>query len=146
MGLLLKIVSIFMTYFFYWVSKKAYKRWKIVFLSPLLISPIVIILLLFFTRTPYDTYYGGAKWLSYLLGPATVAFALPMYKHFQLLKRHLFEVIASVTVGSGVAIVSSFFYALWMRLGTSLTNSLVPRSITTPVAMDVSKTLEEFLL
>ena len=141
MGLLLKIVSIFITYFVYWLCKAAYKRWKIVLLSPLLISPIVIILLLVLSHTPYNTYFGGAKWLSYLLGPATVAFALPLYKHFQLLKRHLFEVIASVTVGSGVAIVSSFFYAIWMRLGTSLTNSLVPRSITTPVAMDVSKTI-----
>ena len=130
-----------MTYFFYWVSKKAYKRWKIFLLSPLLVSPIVIILLLVFTRTPYDTYYGGAKWLSYLLGPATVAFAVPMHKHFHLLKKHFLEVIASITVGSGAAIVSSFFYAIWMHLGTSLTNSMVPRSITTPVAMDVSQTI-----
>lgn len=138
---LLKIVSIVITYLIYWVSKEAYKRWKLVLLSPLIISPIVIILLLVLTHTPYTTYFGGAKWLSYLLGPATVAFALPMYKHFHLLKRHLFEIIASVTVGSAVAIVSSFLYAVWMRLGTSLTNSLVPRSITTPVAMDVSKTI-----
>ena len=141
LGIFLKIVSIFITYLIYWVSKKSYARWKLVVLSPILLSPVIIILLLVLSHASYNDYYSGAKWLGYLLGPATVAFALPMHKHFQLLKRHLFEIIASITVGSAVAIVSSFLYAVWIHLGTSLTNSLVPRSITTPVAMDISKTI-----
>ena len=135
------MVSIFITYLIYEISKKSYARWKWIVLSPILISPIVIIVLLILSHTSYHDYYSGAKWLSYLLGPATVAFALPMHKHFQLLKRHLFEIIVSITVGSAVAVLSSFLYAVWMHLGTSLTNSLVPRSITTPVAMDISKTI-----
>lgn len=141
MALLIKIISILLTFFVYRVSKKSYVRWKFFFLSPLLISPIVLILLLILSHTAFDNYYSGAKWLSFLLGPATVAFAMPVYKHLHLLRRHLFEIIASTTVGSATAIVSTFFYAVWLQLGPSLTTSLVPRSITTPVAMDISKTI-----
>jgi predicted murein hydrolase (TIGR00659 family) len=141
MSLVLNIVSIGITYLVYWLSKKSYVRWKNVLLSPILISPIILIVLLLLSHTPYQTYINGAKWLTYLLGPATVAFAVPMYKHINLVKRHLSEIIFSVTAGSASAIVSSFLYALWMDLSTALTNSLVPRSITTPVAMDISKTI-----
>jgi predicted murein hydrolase (TIGR00659 family) len=136
-----KIVSIGITCLVYWLCKKSYVRWNTVLLSPILISPIVLIVLLLISHASYNTYIEGAKWLTYLLGPATVAFAVPMYKHINLLKRHLFEVISSVTVGSAAAIVSTFLYAMWMHLNTSLTNSLVPRSITTPVAMNISKTI-----
>ncbi|MDQ0219804.1 LrgB family protein [Peribacillus cavernae] len=55
--------------------------------------------------------------------------------------KHLIEVVASIVVGSAVAIISSFLYAVWIQLSPSLITSLVPRSITTPVAMDVSKTI-----
>jgi predicted murein hydrolase (TIGR00659 family) len=141
LSILLKGISIGITYLVYWASKRAYSRSKWVVFSPILISPIILIILLILSHTPYNTYNSGAKWLSYLLGPATVAFALPMYKHFNLLKKHFLEVIVSITVGSAVAIISSFLYAVWMHLGTSLTTSLVPRSITTPIAMDISKTI-----
>lgn len=141
MALLIVIGSILVTYIVYRGSRKAYARWKIFIFSPLLLSPIVLILLLSLSEVSYSTYYSGAKWLSYLLGPATVAFAVPMYKQVHLLKKHLFEVVASIVVGSAVAIVSSFLYAVWIRLSPSLITSLVPRSITTPVAMDVSKTI-----
>lgn len=141
MGILLKIVSILVTCLIYWGSKATYARRKWVIFSPILISPIVLILLIVFTHFPYPTYIGGAKWLSYFLGPATVAFAVPMYKHFHLLKKHFIEVIASITVGSMIAIISSFLYAIWIHLSQSLITSLVPRSITTPIAMDISKTI-----
>ncbi|WP_026695885.1 LrgB family protein [Peribacillus kribbensis] len=141
MVLLTKIVSILFTYLVYKISKQSYSRWNLFFLTPLLISPIVLIILLIATHTSYDSYYSGSKWLSFLLGPATVSFALPMYRQLKLLKKHLFEIIASITAGSAAAIISSFFYALWLQLGPSLTTSLVPRSITTPVAMDISKTI-----
>ncbi|SFD45735.1 LrgB-like family protein [Bacillus sp. OV194] len=66
-------------------------------------------------------------------------FAVPLYKHLNVVKKHFIEIVCSLTVGSAVAIISSFVYAIWMQLGDSLSNSLVPRSVTTPVAMDISK-------
>ncbi|MED1203026.1 CidB/LrgB family autolysis modulator [Heyndrickxia acidicola] len=141
MELLLPIVSIILTVVIFVLCKKLYKRWKSLLLSPILICPIVLIILLMAFHTQYPTYNSGAKWLTKLLGPATVAFAVPMYKHFQLLKKHGVEIIVSLAVGSFTAIVSSFLIALWMKLSPNLINSLVPRSITTPIAMDISKTI-----
>lgn len=141
MGLFLPIVSIIITVLVFMLCKKIYRRWNFVLLSPILICPIILILLLAVFHTPYAAYNGGAQWLTKLLGPATVAFAVPMYKHFHLLKKHGIEIISSMLVGSATAIVSSFLLAWWMKLSPSLINSLVPRSITTPIAMDISKTI-----
>ena len=141
MALTLEILSFCLTIFIFYMCKKIYSHWTVVFLSPILITPFLLILLLWVSDTPYKTYAEGTKWLTDLLGPATVAFAVPMYKHFQLLKKHIVEIILSLITGSSVAIVSTFLFALWLQLSPSLINSLVPRSITTPIAMDISKTI-----
>ncbi|MDN4525730.1 LrgB family protein [Fictibacillus fluitans] len=141
MNLLLIPASIAVTYFVYWLNIKCYNRWKLVILTPILISPIVLILLLNATNTSFPAYYKGAKWLGYMLGPATIAFAVPLYKQFDVVKKNFVEILCSLTIGSAVAIVSSFLYAVWMHLGSQLSNSLVPRSITTPVAMGISKVI-----
>ena len=96
----------------------------------------IIILLL--TGTSYKSYTAGAGILSNLLGPATVAFAVPIYKNFNLLKKHAFEIFLSIAVGSAVAITSSFTFAVLVGLNNELVHSIVPRSVTTPIAMDIS--------
>lgn len=141
MNLLLQIVSIAGTFFIFELCKKVYGRWNVVWLSPILTCSVILISLLAIFHIPYQTYNGGAKVLTNLLGPATVSFAVPMHKHFQLLKKHGVEIIVSIAIGSVAAIGSSFLFAKWMKLSTSLINSLVPRSITTPIAMDMSRTV-----
>jgi predicted murein hydrolase (TIGR00659 family) len=112
-----------------------------VLLSPILISPLLLIVFLQVSQTEYTIYGEGTKWLTQLLGPATVAFAVPMHKNFHLLKKYMLEIMLSLITGSSVAIVSTFLFALWLKLSPSLITSLVPRSITTPIAMDISKTI-----
>ncbi|WP_010299886.1 LrgB family protein, partial [Kurthia senegalensis] len=107
-------------------------------LSPLLTCPIIIIILLFIFNVDYAQYNGGAEWLSKLLGPATVAFAVPMYKNYAILKKNAVAILTSLVTGSIVAIVSSFLFALFAGLNKEMINSLVPKSITTPIAMDIS--------
>ncbi|MDR7073248.1 LrgB family protein [Fictibacillus barbaricus] len=141
MILTLEILSFCLTIFIFYMCKKLYARWTFVLLSPILITPFLLVVLLLVSHTPYTAYAEGTKWLTNLLGPATVAFAVPMYKHFHLLKKHIVEIILSLLTGSSVAIVSTFLFALWLQLSPSLINSLVPRSITTPIAMDISKTI-----
>ncbi|WP_429889198.1 LrgB family protein [Heyndrickxia ginsengihumi] len=139
MNLLLQSISVVVTVLVFWMCKKIYARWKFFFLTPLLICPILIILLLAVLHTPYVTYAKGTSLLTNLLGPATVAFAVPMYKHFALLKKYSIEVLMSIIVGSAMAITSSFLFSLWMGLSTSTVDSIVPRSITTPIAMNISQ-------
>lgn len=130
-----------LTAFIYWATKKLYQRRSRVYLSPLLITPVIIIIILTQTGVSYEAYNEGAGWLSKLLQPATIAFAVPLYKNFQTLKKHATEIMVSVISGSVMAIISSAFLAKWLHLSSSLTTSLVPRSITTPIAMNVSQVI-----
>lgn len=125
----------------YWAAKKLYQRAGKVYLSPLLITPIVIIIMLKQTGLTYESYNEGAKWLSGLLQPATVAFAVPLYKNFQTLKKHATVIMVSVASGSVMAMISSMLLAKWLHLSGELVNSLIPRSITTPIAMNVSQVI-----
>ncbi|NMO94467.1 CidB/LrgB family autolysis modulator [Paenibacillus lemnae] len=130
-----------LTLLVYAASKKLYLRKNRVYLSPLLITPIILVVMLTQTGISYEAYNEGAEWLSKLLQPATVAFAVPLYKNFKTLKKHAAEIMVSVTMGSAIAILSSALLAKWLHLSSSLTSSLVPRSITTPIAMNVSQVI-----
>jgi predicted murein hydrolase (TIGR00659 family) len=125
----------------YYAVKTIYKKWSKVYFSPLLITPLVLVVLLLSSGIPYESYNMGGQWLSDLLQPATVAFAVPLYKHFKILKKHAVEIIASVLFGSIVAMISSIYLGKWMHLSSSLVTSLVPRSITTPIAINVSEVI-----
>lgn len=138
MTFFIAVVSLLGTIAIFYGSKFIYVKFGKAWLTPMLLTPIVVIMILLVTGTPYEKYYAGGNLLTNLLGPATVAFAVPIYKNKALLKKHAIEIIVSITVGSTVAITSSFSLALLMGLNNELTHSLVPRSVTTPIAMDIS--------
>ncbi|MCQ4088037.1 CidB/LrgB family autolysis modulator [Saccharibacillus sp. JS10] len=123
----------------YYVAKWIYRRFPYVYLSPLLITPVILVVLLLVTHSSYDSYNTGGAWLSKLLQPATVAFAIPLYKNLQTLKKHVGEIVTSVLFGSLMAILSSVLLARLMHLNVELASSLAPRSVTTPIAMNVSQ-------
>lgn len=136
--LLLGLYGLPLTIGIYWGAKMLYQRLPKVYLSPLLITPLLIVVLLTQAGGSYEAYHEGAQWISKLLQPATIAFAVPLYKNFQTLKKHAAEIIVSVLTGSMFAIISSALLAKWLHLSSDLATSLIPRSITTPIAMDVS--------
>lgn len=138
MNYLVAVVSLLGTIAIFYCSKFIYVKFGKAWLTPMLLTPIVVILILLVTDTSYEKYNTGGNILTNLLGPATVAFAVPIYKNKALLKKHAIEIVISITVGSTVAITSSFLLALCMGLNNELTHSLVPRSVTTPIAMDIS--------
>ncbi|MGD8190453.1 CidB/LrgB family autolysis modulator [Brevibacillus ginsengisoli] len=139
--MILAIFCLLLTIATYWAAKWVYQRKPLMFLSPLLVTPILLVAILVGTHTPYENYYSGAKWLTDMLQPATIAFAIPLYKNFAVLKKHATEVVASVLLGSIMAIVSSALFAEWFHLNTSMVDSLAPRSVTTPIAMEVSQNI-----
>ncbi len=138
MNIVIAVISLLGTIVIFYACKALYQKFRKEWLTPILISPLVIILLLLVTGTSYESYNAGADILSNLLGTATVAFAVPIYKNFDLLKKHAFEIVLSIAIGSAVAIASSFIIALVVGLNDELVHSLVPRSVTTPIAMDIS--------
>lgn len=128
----------FVTYLIYRLSKRAYQKWSVPFLNPLLVSPITLILLLSMIDVSANSYIASSKWITHMLGPATVAFAIPIYKHFHLLKKYFGIILVSITSGTLVAILSSFVLAFLGKLQPDLLLSLLPRSVTTPIAIEIS--------
>ncbi|MBU5670807.1 CidB/LrgB family autolysis modulator [Paenibacillus brevis] len=133
------LICLAITLVVYVLSKHLYRIHPRVYLSPLLITPLTLVIGLIWTQIPYETYHSGGKWLSFLLQPATIAFAVPLYKYFDVLKKHMVEILASVLSGSVVAMLSSAILAKWMHLDSELITSLIPRSVTTPIAMNISE-------
>ena len=139
--MLLGMMSLAATIGIYLGSKWVYKRTPRVYLSPLLITPLFIIIFLFCAHIPYNVYNSGGKWLSFMLHPATIAFAVPLYKHFHILKKHSVEIFTGVISGSVIAIVTSMLIAKGLHLSGQIIDSLIPRSVTTPIAMGVSQSI-----
>jgi predicted murein hydrolase (TIGR00659 family) len=127
------------TFIIYKLTKLSYKKWAFPLFHPLLICPIFIIVLIYLFHIPAEHYTQGSKWITHMLGPATVAFAIPIYKHFHLVKKYLGNIVLSVTVGTLVAIFSSFALSMLLNLNPEFIISILPRSITTPIAIEVSK-------
>jgi predicted murein hydrolase (TIGR00659 family) len=108
-------------------------------LNPVLTSVAALIILLMLTNTPYDTYFSGGQFVHFLLGPATVALAIPLYQQCAKLRR-LFVPVA-ITVISGVVIGAFSSIGIAWFLGASVQTqlSLAPKSVTAPVAMGISE-------
>ena len=136
--MMIGLLGLVLTVAIYWGCKRLYRRFPIVVLTPLVSCLVVIVVLLSVTHVPYTKYMTGAHWLSSLLGPAVVSFAVPLHKNFALLKRHAPEILASLFIGCFTAITSSVIFAILLRLNHTLAVSLAPRSVTTPIAMDIS--------
>ncbi|MGE6256487.1 LrgB family protein [Heyndrickxia sporothermodurans] len=122
----------------YWGAKWGYQKTKRVYFSPLLIAPCLIIIVLTIFHVSYASYNDGAKWLTKLLQPATVALAIPLYRFFPILKKYLSEILFSVFFGSMMSILAAFSISGLVHLNKSLITSILPYSITTPIAMGVS--------
>lgn len=137
----LTAVAFPLTLVVYTLSKWLYKKYKTILVSPILLAPCLLIIFLLFSHGSYDQYKQGADFISYMLGPATVAFAVPMYKYFHLLKKHRVEIAVSVATGTLVAMVSSMVLAGLFHMKATLVQSIIPRSVTIPIAINVSGTL-----
>ena len=110
-------------------------------LNPVLISIILIVSFLVATGTSYATYFDGAKFVHFLLGPATVALAIPLYRQFELVRRSAVAIVCSVVAGSLTSMLSAVGVA-WLLGGSRASMiSLAPKSVTTPVAMGISEQL-----
>lgn len=109
--------------------------------NPLLISMIVTMLFLLGCGIDYDTYNEGAKYLSWLLTPATVCLAIPLYEEWELLKSNAKAVVIGIFSGVITSLVTVFVLAKLMGLSHESYVTLLPKSITTAIGMGVSQEL-----
>ena len=113
-------------------------RLKNPLINPLLISLLVLIPLLIWLKVPYDTYFGQNKIINYLLGPAVVALAYPLYEQLEQIKLKWKTIFTVCLIGSSLSMLIGASIACLMGLDMQLTASILPKSVTTPIAMAVS--------
>lgn len=109
--------------------------------NPVLIAVVLLALLLWATRTPYVIYFEGAQFVHFMLGPATVALAVPLHANLARVRQSLLPLVAALFAGSVTAILSALglAWALGIRGETLL--SLAPKSATAPVALGISESI-----
>ena len=125
----------------YGLSRWLYQRTGRYLLSPLILVPALLLAVAVPLNTAYAEYSRDTHWLMLVLGPVTVAFAVPIWQQRKLLAQHWLALLLGMLVGSVASIGSSFWLARGLALDASLTLSLVPRSITTPFAMPLAQSL-----
>ena len=126
---------------FYWISLMISRKVKLTICNPLLLTTIFIIAVLLVFRIDYDTYNYGAQYLTYFLTPATVCLAVPLYRQCEILKKNIAAIMLSIGAGCiSHAIVLGVLTAV-CRLSPELKASLIPKSLTTAIAIGVSEEL-----
>lgn len=107
--------------------------------NPVMIAIAVLVGLLAATGTPYEHYFDGAQFVHFLLGPATVALAIPLYQQLAKLKRHWFAFLVGTLVGSSFAVVTAMGVAWLLGASPAVILSLAPKSVTTPIGMGIAE-------
>ncbi len=110
-------------------------------LNPVLIAVLLLSAMLLITGTPYSTYFEGAQFVHFLLGPATVALAIPLYRQVAILKRSYAAILISLLAGSATAVVTAVMLAEHLGADVETIIALAPKSVTAPVAMGITEKL-----
>ena len=117
------------------------KKLNVGLFNPLLISIAVTIIFLVLSHIDYDAYNEGARYLSWLLTPATVCLAIPLYEEFELLKSNVRAVMCGIISGVLTSLITILVLALFFGLTHEEYVTLLPKSITTAIGMGVSEEL-----
>ncbi|MFH0261279.1 CidB/LrgB family autolysis modulator [Vibrio barjaei] len=134
MWLLVTIVVFFVARF---ISQKV----KNPLFNPLLLSIAIMIPLLTYLKVPFDTYYADNEWISYLLQPAVVALAYPLYEQLPQIRANWRIIALACGAGSVASMFTASMLAVWLGADMQLIASLLGKSVTTPIAMEVSSHL-----
>ncbi|MBO1002220.1 LrgB family protein [Pseudogracilibacillus auburnensis] len=125
----------------YIIAKWLYKRVYSPLLLPVAVATLLIIIFLILFHIPYETYMIGGEWINAFLGPAVVALAYPLYQNREILKKLALPILTGTFVGAIIGVVSGVYLGKVIGFEDTLVFSLTPKSVTTPVAMDISNSL-----
>lgn len=133
--------GVFISLAAYGIGTLVKRKWKSALANPLLIAIILVILFLKLSGVEYETYNASAKYLTYLLAPATVSLAIPMYERMQLLKENYAAILTGILSGALASLVCVLAMALVFHLSQAEYVTLLPKSVTTAIGMDIAKEL-----
>ena len=116
------------------------KKWvKTSLFNPLLISSLLIILILSLLKIEYSEYNQSAQWLHFMLTPATIVLAVPLYQQFKLLQEHALVIFLGVLSGVIASLISVYLLSLLFGLDQTMLITLLPKSITAAIAIGVAE-------
>ena len=118
-----------------------YSKTKLPACNPLFIAQALIIIFLLTFNISFEDYNKGGQIISFFLGPATVVLAVPLYKKLDLLKKNAVTIISAITLGSTLGIISVILLSKLLSIKPALMSSLVPKSVTVPIGVEISKQL-----
>lgn len=136
-----EIFGIILTILFYNIGIYIQKKTKKPIFNPLLIAILCIILFLSITKIPYESYKLGADRINFFLSPVTIVLAVPLYKQFDLFKKYLLEILIGISCGGVASFISVKLIGYFTNANLDIINSLIPKSITTPMGISLTKTL-----
>ena len=129
------------TFGIYFFAKLLQKKTGILLLNPILLTIAVIIIFVKLTNISFETYNQGGHLIEFWLKPAVVALGVPLYLQLETIKKQLLPIILSQLAGCIVGVISVVLIAKLMGASQEVILSLAPKSVTTPIAMEVTKTL-----
>lgn len=133
------LLMMVMTVAIYLATLFVYRRHRRLYTTPVIVSTALIVIILLVFHLPYETYMTGGKWIDRLLGPAVVALAYPLYQFRDILKKMFVPIMTGTVIGAVVGIVSGLLLSKWAGFSDLIIHSIVPKSVTTPVAMSISE-------
>lgn len=137
--MLVTIFSVLITVLAYILSRKAAGKYPSPLTSPVFLSTVIVISLLLVLNIPYKSYEPASEIMTYFLGPATVALAVPLYKQRKVISANLVPALAGLVAGTVSTIFSALFIAYLLNLSNLIIVSLSIKSITIPVASEVAR-------
>lgn len=134
----LAVVCLVVTLLCYFISKRLYRAYGYWWLSPMILTPVCLLTFVVLLAIPLPTYFVYSHYLSALLAPATIAFALPIYRERHLIARYPLTLSLGVITGLLVGLLSSWLLVKLIYLPPELSHSMLVRSVSTPFAIEAT--------
>jgi holin-like protein LrgB len=131
-GITLSLVSYLIGVYLFKISKKFF------LFTPLFVSMVLGVLFLYFTKISYTDYKKGGDIIIFFLNPATIAFAIPLYKRAVILKRFFVQIFISIAIGSFLSIIVVYIISLLFKMGMPIMKSVIPQAATTAIALPIA--------
>jgi predicted murein hydrolase (TIGR00659 family) len=133
--------GIMLTLLFYIIGTFIYKKTKLPYLNPLLISTILLIVFIKLAKIDLNTFLTDLSGINVFLGPLIISLAVPIIKKMDLIKKNLLPIIVGAFVGSLVSMLTVVLFGKLFGLDAQIIASIIPKSATTPIAIEVTKKL-----
>lgn len=135
------LLFLLLTLGLFYANQVLYRRYRYFWLTPAITTSAILIAVVELSSTPFSQYFGDTRWLPWLLGPATVAFALPIYQYRDLVKQHWLALGLGSCAGIAASVGSTLLLDRLLGLHGSMAQSLLARSVSTPFALEATRHL-----